>query len=286
MSNLQRVEKIISKQHPSGCWVYPSRGKCAHPSENYDLLQTYRTMGILIEMYGMDKTHPAISKGAEYFLTHQAEEGDIRGIFGSQYAPHYTAGILELLIKAGFDQDSRIKKCFNWYEKNQQEDGGWAWPLRTTNVNYQDAIEMPAPVKTDTTQPFSHALTGFVIRAYAAHPEYRMSTIAIQTGTLLKGRFFKPDKYPDRRAADYWYKFQYPFWWGNLLTALDSLSRMEFSKADYEISQGLIWFQENQRPNGFWQTGYGQGKKADINQVWISLAVCRTLMQFDLEGKQ
>ena len=284
--DLPEVEKIISKQHPSGCWSYPSRGKSAHPSENYDLLQTYRTMGILIEMYGMDKTHPAISQGANYFFTHQTEEGDIRGIFGSQYAPHYTAGILELLIKVGYDQDSRIKRCFNWYEETRQEDGGWAWPLRTSKVNYQDAIEMSTPVKTDSTQPFSHALTGFVIRAFAAHQEFRKSPIAIQAGMLLKGRFFKPDKYTDRRAAEYWFKFQYPFWWGNLLTALDSLSRMEFLKEDTEISKGLNWFQENQLDSGYWPTGYGRGEKADINQVWVSLAVCRTLKRFSPEGKR
>jgi len=129
---LPEVEKIITKQESSGCWVYPRRGKSAHPNENYHILQTYRTMGILIEIYGMDKSHPAIARGAEYLLHHQTGEGDIRGIFGSQYAPHYTAGILELLIKAGFGQDSRINKCFDWYKNTRQDDGGWAWPLRTT----------------------------------------------------------------------------------------------------------------------------------------------------------
>ena len=279
---LPEVEKTINKQMSSGCWVYPKRGKSAHPSENYDLLQTYRTMGILIEMYGMDKSHPAIAQGAEYLLNHQAEEGDIRGIFGSQYAPHYTSGMLELLIKAGFDHDPRVKKCFDWYEKTRQEDGGWAWPLRTAKVSYQEAIEMPVPVKSDPAKPFSHALTGFVIRAYAAHPEFRKSPLAIQAGKLLKSRFFKPDKYTDRRAVNYWFKYQYPFWWGNLLTALDSLSRMEFSPEDPEIRQGLDWFQENQLENGSWPTGYGHGSKTDLNQIWISLAVCRILKRFRL----
>jgi len=279
---LPEVEKIINKQKSSGCWVYPQRGKSAHPTENYDLLQTYRTMGILIEMYGMDKSHPAIARGAEYLLNHQTEEGDIRGIFGSQYAPHYTAGMLELLIKAGFGQDSRIKVSFDWYENTRQDDGGWAWPLRTTKVSYQEAIEMPIPVKSDPVQPFSHALTGFVIRAYAAHPEFRKSPLAIKAGKLLKSRFFKPDKYPDRRAAEYWFKFQYPFWWGNLLTVLDSLSRMEFPPEDPQISQGLEWFQDNQLEDGSWPTGYGHGPKSDMDKIWVSLVVCRILKRFSL----
>ena len=146
--NQPEVKKVLEKQHPDGSWPYPKRGKSAHPTENYHILQTYRTLGFLIEMYRLDRSHPAIPKAAEFLLGQQSEEGDIRGIFGSQYAPHYTAGILELLIKAGYDDDPRILKTFSWFEENRQEDGGWAWPLRTAKVKYQDAIEfnIPGPI--------------------------------------------------------------------------------------------------------------------------------------------
>ena len=98
---LPEVNKMLEKQNQDGSWTYPKRGEGAHPTENYHILQTYRILGILVEMYGLDNTHPAIPKAAEYILSHQTVEGDIRGIFGSQYAPHYTAGLIELLIKAG-----------------------------------------------------------------------------------------------------------------------------------------------------------------------------------------
>ena len=275
------LEKLIDLQQADGSWAYPKRGKGAHPTENYHILQTFRTLGILVEMYGIDRSHPAISRAADYLLAQQSEEGDIRGIFGSQYAPHYTAGIIELIIKAGYDQDPRIKKAFQWYEASRQEDGGWAWPLRTTGISYQDAIELNQPVRSDLAQPFSHALTGFVIRAYAAHPVYRTSNTARKAGELLKSRFFKPDKYSDRRNAEYWLKFQFPFWWGSLLTAMDSLSFLSFSVEDPDIRKGLEWFQANQMSTGFWPTGYGKGTKTDVNQAWVALAVCRMMKRFE-----
>ena len=278
---LPEVKKMLEKQNQDGSWTYPKRGEGAHPTENYHILQTYRILGILVEMYGLDNTHPAIPKAAEYILSHQTVEGDIRGIFGSQYAPHYTAGLIELLIKAGYGQDPRIIKGIQWFDEIRQEDGGWAWPLRTARVNYRDAIEMDQPVKTNQTNQFSHALTGFVIRAYASHAEYKKSTIALTAGNLLKSRFFKADKYADRRAVEYWWKYQYPFWWGNLLTVMDSLSRMGFSMEDPDIIKGINWFQDNQLDNGFWPTGYGKGNQKDTNQAWVSLAVCRMLKRFN-----
>jgi hypothetical protein len=213
-------------------------------------------------------------------FSHQTKEGDIRGIFGSQYAPHYTAGIIELLIKAGYQDDPRITKAIGWFRDIQGDDGGWAWPLRTTKITYQEAIEMDEPVKPDLSKPFSHALTGFVIRVFTAHPDLLDDPMAEQAGEVLKERFFKADKYPDRKGITYWLKFQYPFWWGNLLTALDSLAKLGFSADDPDITKGLDWFQKAQQDDGFWPTGYGSGKGADRNQAWVALAICRMMKGF------
>ena len=278
---LPDVRKILEKQSSDGSWPYPRRAKSAHPAENYHILQTYRTLGYLIEMYGLNLSHPALGRAAEFLFSQQSEEGDIRGLFGSQYAPHYTAGIIELLSKAGIGNDLRIEKAFLWYENTRQDDGGWAWPLRTTRVKYQDAIEMDKPVLSDYKKPFSHALTGFVIRAYAAHPDYRKTPTAIEAGKLLKSRFFQQDKYADRKGTEYWFKYQYPFWWGSLLTVLDSLSLIGFPADDPDIQKGLNWFLENHLASGFWPTGYGKGDKTDLNQAWVALAVGRMLLRFD-----
>ena len=277
---LPEAKRLLDKQHQDGSWIYPERGKNAYENENYDLLQTYRVLGILVEQYGLNKQHPAMANAAEYLFSHQTAEGDIRGIFGSQYVPHYTAGMMEILIKAGYASDARIKKGFEWYLSTRQDDGGWAWPLRTAKVSYHDAIVEPHPVQTVRSRPFSHALSGFVLRAFAAHPDYRKSAEARVAGELLKSRFFKPDKYSDRRAVGYWFKLQYPFWWANILTALDSLSLVGFSSDDVDVRKGLDWFRANQEESGLWPTGYGKAKKAGVAQLWVGLAVCRVLKRF------
>jgi hypothetical protein len=273
------LAKLLKKQNQDGSWSYPKRAN-ANPNENYDLLQTYRNLRVLIETYGMDKNKECVTQAVEFLLGSQSSEGDFRGIFGSQYAPHYTAGMLELIIKAGYENDPRVHKTFQWFEDTRQEDGGWAWPLRTSNTAYQDAIVLDYPVQSDYSKPFSHALSLFVIRAYAVHPNFRESFTAKKTGKLIKSRFFKADKYADRKSVGYWFKFQYPFWWGNLLTALDSLSRLGFKMDDPDVNKGLEWFYDNQLESGLWPTGYGKGKRNDENQAWVGLAVCRVIKKF------
>jgi hypothetical protein len=53
---------------------------------------------------------------------------------------------------------------------------------------------------------------------------------------------FQADKYNDRKAPAYWLKFQFPFWWTGLLTALDTLSRLGFDCRDEDVARGLDWF--------------------------------------------
>ena len=59
---LPELGKLPGIQQRDGSWAYPKRGKGAHPSENYHILQTYWTLGVLIEMYGMDQSPPAICR--------------------------------------------------------------------------------------------------------------------------------------------------------------------------------------------------------------------------------
>jgi hypothetical protein len=119
-----------------------------------------------------------------------------------------------------------------------------------------------------------------VLRAFAAHPRRRRSEEARVAGERLKSRLFKPDKYNDRKAVHYWLKFQYPFWWSNLLTALDSLSLIGFPPEDADVRQGLDWFVSNQEDDTMWPTGYGKGRKAESARLWVGLAICRVLKRF------
>jgi hypothetical protein len=119
-----------------------------------------------------------------------------------------------------------------------------------------------------------------ILRAFAAHPDYCRRPEVITAGERLKERLFQADKYNDRKAPSYWLKFQFPFWWPNLVTALDTLSRLGFDRKDEHIARGLAWFAENQSADGLWGTGYGSGKRAEGMRRWVGLAICRVWRRF------
>jgi hypothetical protein len=120
-----------------------------------------------------------------------------------------------------------------------------------------------------------------VLRAFAAHSSYRTSEAARTAAILLKSRFFQPDSYTSYRAASYWVRFQYPFWWNNLVAALDSISLID-PTMDSQMEKALGWLIDHQEADGLWKATYVAGKEVDSAQtrdtrLWVSLAICRVL---------
>ena len=277
---LSGPQAIIKKQKPNGSWVYPGAKDYVRTQENYNQIETYRSLGILVEEFGFDKKHPAIQHAAEYLFTFQTDEGDFRGIYGSQYSPNYSAGITELLIKAGFGRDERIKKVFDWLISIRQNDGGWAIPFRTKNYDTKVISIHHETIKPDKSRPFSCMITGIVLRAFSAHPTYRNSKEAKLAGELLLTKLFNKDNYPDRAGTDYWLRFTYPFWFTDLISALDSLSLLKFSKQGPPIDKAMRWFISHQQRNGLWKLKIVKGQNKDVIQLWLALAICRIFKRF------
>jgi len=280
---LSRVQKILNKQREDGSWKYPGGKKDIRSQRSYDKLQTYKMLIELVEKYGFTKAHPAIRKAPGFLFTFQTEEGDFRGIYRNQYSPNYSAGIMEILIKAGYHDDHRIHKGFDWLLSMRQDDGGWAVPARTGAPKRSDRIKdvffAEETIQPGRSKPFSHWCTGVVLRAFAAHEEFRKAPEARHAGELLKSRFFQRDKYADRQAADFWEKIRFPFWWTDILSALDSLSWLAFSREDPDINKGLDWLIGAQEETGLWKARYLTGGDKDIH-LWTTLGVCRVLKRF------
>jgi hypothetical protein len=278
--DLAEPKKLFQKQAASGCWEYPSKSKSSNPVFNYNLLETYRSLRVLIDMYGLDRRHPAIQKAAEYVFSCQTGEGDIRGILGNQYMPYYHAVLLEELIKAGYVDDRRVFMGLDWLLTMRQEDGGWIIPLQGVPAKMKNSLWEKASIPPDRGRPFSHLATGMILRAFAAHPAYRQRPEIRKAAGLLKSRFFKADEYYDRKDPEYWLKFQYPFFWTSLLTVLDTLHPLGLKREDPDIQKALIWFINNQLSNGLWPTEYNKGKNAAHSIPWVTLAVCRVLNEY------
>lgn len=266
---------LLKHQLQDGSWKYP--GPVRDFGENYSLLETFRSLGILVEKYGFNRRHPSIPPAAEYLFAHQTDEGDIRGMFGTQYVPHYHAGMLELLCKAGYENDERVKRGIQWLLACRQDDGGWAFPIRTAKIAYYDAVKKAEPIRTDPGKPFSHLMTGIALRAFAAHPEYRKHPAAIKAGELLASRFFQADKYVDRRTPDYWEKVTFPFWFTDIVSALDSLSLLGFTLENADIRNALEKISSRQQENGLFDFKLLKGKGENAPAYWICLAICRSV---------
>jgi len=271
---LQCAEHILRKQQSDGAWNYHGGREYLRAQVHYNQIETYRMLGELIEKYGLNRRHQQIGKAAEFLFRCQTAGGDFRGIYANQYTPNYTAGIMELLIKAGYSDDPRIEKGFNWLLSIRQADGGWAIPLRTVQASYKTTVLRGTTVEPDRSKPFSHLATGVVLRAFAAHPSYRRSKEARHAGELLASRFFKRDTYPDRGTPEYWGRVSYPFWFTDIVSALDSLSMMGFPKDDPAISHSLDWLRDRQDRKGLFRLKLLRGKDKDLI-YWVCLAVCR-----------
>jgi len=276
---MPEVKKILNHQKSDGSWHYSGKRPGEEFGEAYELLETWRTLRKLVEMYGFNCSHASINLAGEYILSYQTEEGDIRGILSNQYMPYYMGAILEILIKAGFENDERVEKGLEWLLNMRQEDGGWIVPLQLYKMNDYYRICNNPPEQPQKTLPSSHMATGMAIRAFAAHSRYRVSAKIKKTAKLLKSRIFKKDVYSSRQAVSYWYKFQYPFWWTNLVTVLDSLSWLKFSAQDVDIQKGINWIVENQGENGLWKSSYGI-TGTENPDYWVTFSICRILKNF------
>ena len=276
--NLKIPASIVRKQNDDGSWTYPAKKESG--GVNYTQLETYRQLGFLVEMFGFNRQHPSIQTAAEYLLSYQSAVGDIRGIYAKQYSPNYTAAILELLVKAGYQGDDRVRKVFEWLDSVRQDDGGWALPFRTRGRNLDVIYEGDERLEPDTTKPFSHFATGVVLRAYAAHPDYRHTEPAKEAAALLVERLLEKDVYPDRNRVDDWTRFSFPFWQTDLLSTLDTVGLVDPSLANHpKVLQAKQWFIDHQEANGLF-TGHLLKDRYHDLQLWYTLAICRALQRF------
>lgn len=175
---IPEVQRILARQQPDGRWQYPGSNSAVRSRANYDQLETYRQLGVLVYKYRLDRRHPAIIRTARFLSSFQTDAGDYRGIYGNQYTPNYSAAITELLIKAGYAESCQVEQTMRWLLDLRQDDGGWAIPTRTLGLNLAPMLSESETREPDRSRPSSHLITGIVLRAFAAHPRYRYSDAA------------------------------------------------------------------------------------------------------------
>jgi len=285
---LPEFEKIINKQQEDGTWKYNGMKMVPYPKHHYPLVATLKKLMELDERYKFNNNHPACSKTAEFIFSVQTDEGDIRGMIGNQYATYYTGLFLYLLIKIGYEKDKRVEKGLEWLLSIRQDDGGWTIPILTHEYDkatqYNLTSQNVPPVKPDRTKPFSQNWTNMILQAFASHKNYKELKEVKKAADMLKSSFFKKDNYSSHHSKYNWVRFA--FWWPNILTALESLYKLGYTKEDKDIEIGLKWFLENQQENGLWNISNEPNKKVTINKktnenrLWLGLRICRLLKAY------
>ena len=277
--DLPEPRRVVARQSQNGSWHYPGGKPSLRSQENYDQLETFRQLAILVEKFGFTRLHPSVERAADYLLSFQTDEGDLRGIYGNQYATTYVGAILELLIKAGYGDDPRIARALAWLLAMRQSDGGWAIPVRTVGVPFPEFIDVvrhPQPLAPDRSKPSSHLVTGMVLRAFAADPAWPAAAEVEAAGALLATRLYQRDAYTDRGQISYWERVSFPFWFTDIVSSLDTLSRLGLGPERPPISAALSRLRELQRADGTFAFKLLRAKDKDL-PWWICLAVCRIL---------
>ncbi len=286
--NLQKYAsriRILKSQKSNGGWC--KRKYEGHPrwEKSYYIVDTLKNMFKLYN-FGCTLKDEGIKKAIKFVFSTQSKAGDFRGAYLNEYAPTYHALSLEIVCLLGHDKDEKIQKGFRWISNNRQNDGGWVIPYRTINqeqlknrYNYEAQLKLE-PIKPDTSRPFSHLVTGMVLRALAASPKWSKSKEARKAGQLLLSRFFKADKYNDRWLPSFWEELTYPFWATDILCCLDSLSKIGFPVENENLQKGLNWILKKQNKQGYWEAG---NQKSSIeDHLWVTFAVLRVLKRFGL----
>jgi len=286
--NLQKFAariRILESQKPNGGWC--RKRYEGHPrwEKTYYIVETLQSVFKLYD-FGCIIKQGEVKKAVEFLFSTQTKEGDFRGAYLNEYAPTYHALTLEILCRFELDADKRVQKGFRWLIRHKQDDGGWVIPYRTIDreelkkrYNYEAQLKLN-PVKPDKTKPFSHLVTGMALRAFAESSYWRRRKVTMETGEILLNRFFKADKYEDRRDAIFWEEICYPFWATDILSSLDSLSRIGFTLENKPIERTLEWLLKRQNSQGFWE--YHHKKSSLEDHLWVTLAVLRVLKRFGL----
>lgn len=286
--NLQKYAsriRILKNQKPNGGWC--KRKYEGHPrwEKSYYIVDTLKNM-FKLHNFGCTLKDEGIKKAIKFVFSTQSKAGDFRGAYLNEYAPTYHALSLEILCLLGHDKDEKIQKGFRWISNNRQDDGGWVIPYRTIDqeqlknrYNYEAQLKLE-PINPDKSRPFSHLVTGMVLRALAASPTWSKSKEARKAGELLLSRFFKADKYNDRWLPSFWEELTYPFWATDILGSLDSLSKIGFPVENENLQKGLNWMLKKQNKQGYWEAG---NQKSSIeDHLWVTFAVLRVLKRFGL----
>jgi len=145
---------------------------------------------------------------------------------------------------------------------------------------YRLASEHAEPLEPDRSKPFSTTR-----RVWSCAPLPPQPPPPLRGGQS-RGRPAQVEVLPARslhsyQAASYWVRFQFPFWWNNLVAALDSISLIDQARDEPMEPRDYLADRPPtaRRPlAGVVRRGSDCGQCKDRRtRLWVTLAICRVL---------
>lgn len=286
--DLKEVQAFAKKLGKNGALPPKATDKALGSARFATALSTLRAIDTLADMglrVGEGPKNTPLHKACEFLLKTQEEDGGLADLAlgetpqtrARSVALHFQGWALSALCRAGYDEDKRVQKGFDFLLANRQHDGGWAW----RGVRTQSAA-----------RPSSHLVTGMVLRAFASSRTRKQSREARRAAELLATRFLQPDRYEDRKAASYWEHLNEPRFWVDVLDALDSVTAIGLGKENSGVRTAEAYIRGRQSEDGFWYPGPPDkdapknGEKAPASKdkdaaLWLTLRVLLTLRRIN-----
>jgi hypothetical protein len=83
--------------------------------------------------------------------------------------------------------------------------------------------------------------------------------------------------YPGRDTPDFWTHCAFPFWFTDIVSALDSLTQIGIGLEHPKARHAFEWLAASQKPDGPFLVRPVRSGVEDRNLPWVTLAACRAL---------
>jgi hypothetical protein len=239
------VKDILDRQLPSGLW----------DNERSLFNPTFHStfwMLLILSDFGVTKENRQVDKASQQWMERNAT-GDGGFSQSGKSGGHLciTGNSARALVKLGYTDHPKVRKAFDWFVKNQAEQGGWScWNFG----------KPPYKGRTlDSWEPLS---------AFAVYPRQKW-TRSMKSACEKGAEFFLERELHKQGARwDPWYRFHYPVhYYYDILVGLDFMTALGYTD-DKRMGYAISLLKKKRRPDGKWNLDANRPEQSATLTSW------------------
>ena len=236
VANLLATQKPVHPESDEGHWGSPDFYLPRTSTGTFWVLTVLGDLGLTAE-------NQLINRACNFMFAHQRENGVFcrhRRVSGQGWVweegdvPCTQARTLRFLIQFGYGEDERVRKGINWLFSSQREDGMWFCRGERGNGCLRATLD--------------------ALRVAALDPQLASQPVIAQAAKAVCDLLMAPrmSRYHVGEAWGTWTKLKYPYFGFSLLSALDTLARLDFTPEKPKIAAAVEYLISRQGPDGTW----------------------------------